>query len=90
MFSSLDFNEGLLFVNSKERINSIHMFFVFFPIDIVWMDSSFKVVDVKRNVKPFTPFVIPKSKSKYVLEVRKGVSSNISIGDKLDLKEKVI
>ena len=45
---------NLLFVFDKERKVSIHMLFVFFSIDIYWLDKDFRVVDLRKKVKPFT------------------------------------
>jgi uncharacterized protein len=61
---------GALLVNSKESIlgTSIHMLFVFFPLNIYWLDSNFNIVDYKK-VKPFTLNHKPKKKAKYVLEL---------------------
>jgi len=46
--SHLPSDEGLLFVtNSESRSNtSIHMFFMAFPIAVVWLDKSGKVVAI--------------------------------------------
>ena len=62
------------------------MFFVFFPIDVVFADSRFNVVDIKENFKPFTLYR-PKNKSKYVIELphRAIRNSNIKIGDRIKL-----
>lgn len=32
----------LIFVNKKEMPVSIHMFFVFYPIDVAWLDKKKK------------------------------------------------
>lgn len=37
-----------------EPCNSIHMFFMFFPIDVVFLNQANRVVRVKENVKPWT------------------------------------
>lgn len=86
MFSKkLEANEALLIINSKEsKIDSIiHMFFVFYPIDVIWLDSSKKVVDIKTNAKPFAPFIKPGKPAKYILELPAEKSNLIKIGDKL-------
>lgn len=49
--------------------SGIHMFFVFFPLDIIWLDSEYKIVDIRKNVKPFTGPYYPKKPAKYVLEL---------------------
>ena len=61
----------LLFIFSKEGIYKLHMWFVFFPIDVVFMDKGKKVIEIKENFKPFT-FYNPKRKAKYILELPKG------------------
>lgn len=45
------------------------MMFVFFPIDILYLDSEKKVVEIKENVKPFTPLIVPSQAAKYILEL---------------------
>jgi len=62
--------------------SAIHMLFVFYSLDIVWLDKNKIVVD-KKTVKPFTLFAYPKKPAKYIVEMRKGFSKNIKIGDEL-------
>ncbi len=84
MFSKkLNKSESLIFVlDSESRFNSmIHMLFVFFSIDVVFLDSSKKVVDV-RKAYPFISFILPKAKSKYVIEMNAG-ENILKIGDKI-------
>ena len=66
-----------LLVNSRESIlgSSIHMLFVFFPLNIYWLDSNFNIVDYKK-VKPFTLNHKPKKKAKYVLELPVNIKLN--------------
>jgi uncharacterized membrane protein (UPF0127 family) len=35
------------------RCNSIHMFFMKFPIDAIFLDGSDRVVGVVKNIRPF-------------------------------------
>ncbi len=89
MFSrKLKKNEGILLISDKESIleTSIHMLFVFFKIDVVWINNDKKIVDIKRNVKPFKLFIGSKEKAKYVLEVANDEIKNLKIGDKLEFK----
>lgn len=58
----------LVFEFDKEKINSLHMFFVFFPIDVLFLDKNKKVVEVKKNFMPFHIYT-PKKKSMYVIEL---------------------
>ena len=54
----------------ETRFNSaVHMFFVFFPLEVYWLDSSFNIVDQKR-LKPFQ-IRIPKRKARYVVEIKR-------------------
>jgi len=78
--------QGLILVADEESIyeTTIHMFFVFFPIDVVWLNKDKKVVDLKCNVKSFQPLIAPREPAKYVLELPVGASKNIKLGDKLD------
>jgi uncharacterized membrane protein (UPF0127 family) len=73
-----------VFVFEKEKIVPLHMFFVFFPIDVVYLDKKRKVVEIKENFMPFT-FYNPNKRAAYVVELPKGSvkSSNTKIGDTL-------
>lgn len=83
MFSK---KKNLLFLNKEDGWYPIHMFFVFFPIDVIWLDSKFNIVDIKRNVKSFTPLVFPKKKNRYVLEMSSVELVNLSLGDKIKME----
>lgn len=75
MFSrKLSQNEGAIIVAGREskEATSIHMLFVFFPLDVFWLDKDMRVVDVRRGVKPFVPLIVPGEKAKYVLETAAG------------------
>ena len=76
---------NLLFVFDKERKVSIHMLFVFFSIDIYWLDEDFRVIDLRKKVKPFT-FVESDKKAKYVLEISKG-NFDFKLRDKIKTKD---
>jgi len=74
----------LVFVFKKEKINPLHMLFVFYPIDVLFLDKNKKVAEIKNNFKPFT-FYTPKKKSKYIIELPKDSikNSKTEIGDKI-------
>ena len=71
-FSGLMFSrkKNLIFVLNKESIvNSIvHTFFVFYSINIYWLDKNKNIVDCRLNVRPFS-VLIPKNKAKYIVEI---------------------
>jgi len=82
------FNYALLFILPRESKlkAAIHMLFVFFPIDVVWLNSNKKVVDIARNLQPFTPNYTPKKPAKYFVELPAGKATGIKIGDTLEWK----
>jgi len=73
---------GIIFTNKKEMLILLHMLYVFYPIDVILLDSKKRVVELKSNFKPFT-FWMPKEKSKYILEIRnnKIKETDTEIGD---------
>ena len=64
--------------------SAIHMFFVRFPLDIIFANSDKKVVDVV-TINPWKMYT-PKKPAMYVIEMKKGTiqASKTEIGDKLD------
>ena len=79
-------NEAILFVNKKEsRLNSIvDMFFVKFPLDVLWLDKNMKVVD-KATLRTYT-FRIPKRKAMYIVEMEQGKGDKVNIRDRVDIR----
>ena len=77
-------NKALMFDFKKEKIISLHMLFVFYPIDVLFLNKDKKVVEIKENLKPFR-FYTPKKKARYVVELLNGVvkSSRTTIGDSI-------
>ncbi len=80
MFSKKPENDGLLFAFEREVFSSLHMFFVFFPIDIVYVNKEKVILEIKRKVKPFTPLILG-PKAKYILELKDAKS--LKVGEKL-------
>ena len=62
--------QNLIMIFPKERTISLHNFFVFYPIDVLVLDEDFKVIDLKKDFKPFTLWK-SKKKAKYVVELAK-------------------
>ena len=77
----------LLFKFNKERKNSLHMFFVFFPIDIIFLNNNQKVVELKQHLKPWQIY-FPKEKSLYIIEapIQTIQNSKTEIGDSIRFK----
>ncbi|MCL7746734.1 DUF192 domain-containing protein [Halalkalibacter alkaliphilus] len=85
--------KGLMFRRkpiAKEGIflfpcNSIHMFFMFFPIDVVFLNEQKQIVYLKESVKPWT-VIFPIKKAVSVLELPANTISNYSleVGDTIE------
>ncbi|VAX37455.1 hypothetical protein MNBD_UNCLBAC01-523 [hydrothermal vent metagenome] len=82
---SLLSNEALIIT----QCNSIHMFFMSFAIDVIFVNKRDEVVGLIRNIKPFrlSPIFW---KSSYAIEVSVGVIdlSKTELGDVLELGRK--
>jgi uncharacterized membrane protein (UPF0127 family) len=80
--SKLDENEGLLLA----PCNAIHMMFMRFPIDALFLDRKFVVVKILYNLRPW--HISPVVRGAYqVVELSAGTAEEkrINIGDKLAL-----
>ncbi|MFH1589631.1 MAG: DUF192 domain-containing protein [archaeon] len=82
MFSKKKEDYALIFEFDKKRKVSLHMFFVFYPIDVISLDEKKRVVDIKSDFKPFT-FHTAKKKVKYIIELPRGIvkKTKTKIGD---------
>lgn len=83
-FKSLPKDEGMLFViNESNPVETLfHMHNVSFPLDMIFMDDEFKVIDVKRG-NPEDDKI--EGIASYVLEVN--ADSGIKVGDEADLED---
>lgn len=83
-FKNLPKDEGMLFVINEENPveTFFHMHNVPFPLDLVFMDDEFNVLDVKRG-EPEDDKI--EGIASYVLEVN--ADSGIKIGDEADLED---
>ena len=77
----------LIFVFKKEKSIPIHTLLVRKPIDLIYLDRTMKVVDLKESLKPYR-FYTPKSRAMYLLELPAGFisQSRTSIGDLVNFK----
>ncbi len=76
--------QNLIMVFPKEKKISLHMFFVFFPIDVLILDKNKKIVEIKRNFMPFT-FWNSTKKGKYVVEL--AFPQNYKVGQIIQIKK---
>ena len=61
----------LIFIFKKEKIIPLHMLFVFYPIDVLFLGKNKVVVEIKESLMPFTVYT-PKNKAKYIIELPQG------------------
>jgi len=84
---------GLMFLEKMEDFdgliiescNSVHTFFMRFPLDLVFLNKNNEVVKVKRNVFPWR-MTFPEFKASKVLEMRAStLPKDIKRGDLLEV-----
>ena len=75
----------LIFVFRKESRPHFHMLFVFFHIDMVFLDSNRKIVDLRSRVRPFRLEIKPRKDCRFVIELPAGTirKSRLKVGDRL-------
>jgi len=66
--------------------NSIHTFFMAFPIDAVWLDERMRAVDITLNIRPWRLLVVPKAAARNLLELPAGGAAGLKVGDKLEVR----
>ncbi|MBI5065729.1 DUF192 domain-containing protein [Candidatus Woesearchaeota archaeon] len=81
---------GMLFIFEKKESLYFWMKNTKIPLDIIFLDDSYKIVDLKQNFQACTTEkceVYESKPAKYVLEVNAGLvkDNNIRLGDRLDL-----
>lgn len=85
---ALNPDEALLFIEpAVSRLGtSIHMFFVFFDIGVVWLAEDGTVVDAQR-AKPFRPYYAPQAPARYFLEAAPAILDWVEIGERLTIED---
>ncbi|MCR4337115.1 MAG: DUF192 domain-containing protein [Candidatus Omnitrophica bacterium] len=82
--SSLNEDEALVITDCR----SIHMFFMRFPIDVIFVDRAERVIGIVKNIKPFqvSPYFW---RSRYVVELFPGAieSSQTMLGDLIQIEK---
>jgi len=80
--------EALILVKDKDSIGStsIHMFFVFFPIAAIWINSKGKVTSAQL-AKPWRPYYASPEPATYVIETSPDLLKSVNVGDTIDFQE---
>ncbi len=84
MFSKPQQAALVLRFSADEKI-SLHMMFVFYPIDVIFANSRKEIVDIKEEFKPFDTYV-SKRKAKYAIELPAGTirETKTKVGHKIE------
>lgn len=85
----LDHDDGLLLVQGTRdsRVeSSIHMLFVPFDLNVVWINSDMTVVD-KVIAKGWRPAYFPSGPACYILEIHPVRWEDYHIGDKVEFQD---
>ena len=79
-------NNALIFKFNREKTIALHMIFVSYPIDVLFLDKNKVAVDVKENFRPFT-FYKSRKKAMYAIELPNGTvkKTGTEIGDKIEI-----
>ncbi|MBA3842134.1 MAG: DUF192 domain-containing protein [Actinobacteria bacterium] len=77
--SGLAAGEGMYF----RPAGSIHMFFMRFAIDAIFLDRDLNVIDVERGLQPWK--MASRRGAKVVIEVADGAAAGVQTGDRLVL-----
>ena len=77
-------DEALIFVSKKEKKIPLHMIFVFFHIDVLFLDKNKKVIEMLNRFRPFSCYA-PNKKASYVIELPENTikKTKTEIGDKI-------
>ena len=87
--SRLEPDDGLLLVQGKRdsRIeSSIHMLFVPFDLNVVWINTAMTVVD-KVIAKAWRPAYVSAAPACFILEIHPERWSDYQIGDKVEFRD---
>jgi uncharacterized membrane protein (UPF0127 family) len=77
---------ALVFDMGRETYDGIHMLFVRFPIDVLFLDAEKKIVDAKARVRPWVGTAFPRSWFRYAVELPAGSVEKFS----LDVGERLV
>lgn len=84
--SSMEKNQGMLFIFPNEAMHSFYMKNTEFPLDIIYIDGNQKIASFQKNAQPYDESgLTSKVPIKYVLEVNAGLSDEmgLQVGDSI-------
>ncbi|MEM0148032.1 MAG: DUF192 domain-containing protein [Candidatus Micrarchaeaceae archaeon] len=75
-FENLPINTCMLFIFGNESLHEIWMHGMLFSIDVLWIDSNMKIIDIQENLPPCKgincKIYKPCKPSKYIIELEAG------------------
>ncbi len=87
--NGLGSDEALIFLFPNTGNYGFWMKDMRFPIDMIWLDDTYMIVGIEKNISPSTyPEVFgEKYKAKYVIEIYAGFSDthDVKVGDKIKI-----
>ena len=85
--TKMELNEGMLFIWKTEDFRSFWMKNTSIPLDIIFINKTYEIIDIFYNAKPFSlKSISSKKKAKYVLELNRGQFNSL----KFNLKDTII
>jgi len=89
-YQTIDTHEGMIFVFDSSDRHAFWMKDTVFPIDIIWLDSRFTVVDhltMPVENDPANPqhSYTPQSPARYAVELKENEARDVEIGDKIKI-----
>lgn len=88
--SSMETNQGMLFIFKDEQPRSFYMRNTRIPLDLIFINKEKVIVSFQKNAKPFDESSLPSNKpAKYVLEINAGLVDtwNVSVNDSIQFHE---
>jgi uncharacterized membrane protein (UPF0127 family) len=79
MFSWALHDKCLIFSFGALTVPTFHMLFVFFPIDMIFLDDNKRIIHLRSNVAPFTPLIRPPRPARYVIELASGLIAKFGL-----------
>ena len=77
-----DYALAFRFSNAKKR--DVHMLFVAFPLDVLWVEDG--AVTRAERLHPWTGFA--RARADLILELPAGAADGVSAGDGIELRER--
>jgi uncharacterized membrane protein (UPF0127 family) len=77
-------DSSLIFTFKKQTALSLHMWFVFYPIDVIFLDEHKTIIETKEHFCPFSTYT-PRHPYSHFLELPSGTikKNALAVGQKL-------